>query len=110
MSVHECLPHLRTLLTEELNLWPAGCGNEPCQIPCSTILSDRDDRMPYWRAPQNLFIVESLPAAYSGLILLATSEEYAEFGRKFYSDANRSVVRFWFCRTFCLIGRSLLRC
>ncbi|VDL88999.1 unnamed protein product [Schistocephalus solidus] len=94
LSLRDCLPQLRTLLCEEYGLWPGHPGvpssqrATPPALACS-VLFDRNDPLEKWPPPQELFIAESLPSAYSGLILLATSPEYAEFAKKFYAASNR---------------------
>ncbi|BHF71366.1 RNA-binding protein Nova-1 [Sparganum proliferum] len=94
LSLRDCLPQLRTLLCEEYGLWPGGPTGPsspratPPALACS-ILFDKKDPLEKWPPPQELFIVESLPSAYSGLILLATSPEYADFAKKFYANSNR---------------------
>ncbi|VDL11712.1 unnamed protein product [Hymenolepis diminuta] len=85
LSVRECLPHLRDVLS----------GSNPFSLtntsdssrPLSVLVSGKGNKHPErpfsdaWAPPSEIFIVEALPAAYSGLILLATSKAYADFAR-----------------------------
>ncbi|KAL5109552.1 hypothetical protein TcWFU_010091 [Taenia crassiceps] len=94
LSLRECLPHLRSLLAEEgPNAFaPPSAHGSDSDKSLSALVAEKTPRSfsDAWTPPSELFIAESLPAAYSGLILLATSAAYADFARAFYSNASRN--------------------
>ncbi|VDD74171.1 unnamed protein product, partial [Mesocestoides corti] len=92
LSIRECLPHLRTVLADEYGIWPS---SETPSLPkslshCTVLVGHRPTPLENWRPPTELFIVEALPAAYSGLILLSPSKDYTELAQTFYADASRN--------------------
>nr|CDS29260.1 soluble guanylate cyclase gcy [Hymenolepis microstoma] len=94
LSVYECLPHLRDLLSE---LSPFSLNNSSdTSHSISVLVAEKRKKVskrPFsdaWTPPSEIFIVEPLPAAYSGLILLSTSKSYADFARSFYRDATKN--------------------
>ncbi|KAM7535817.1 hypothetical protein Aperf_G00000092045 [Anoplocephala perfoliata] len=91
LSIYECLPHLREVLSESN---PFSLTNTFTNTPLSVLVAKcRDAQRAFsdaWSPPSEIFIVEPLPAAYSGLILLATSKGYAEFARNFYIYATKN--------------------
>ncbi|VDO14938.1 unnamed protein product [Rodentolepis nana] len=102
LSIYECLPHLRDLLSES-NPFSLTDPSDT-RHPVSVLVAGKGNKVSKrsfsdaWTPPSEIFIVEPLPAAYSGLILLATSKGYADFARSFYRDATKNTVSFLFGR------------
>lgn len=108
LSLRECLPHLRSVLAEEgteafAALSVPGADSDK---PLSALVVGKALRSfsEAWTPPSELFIVEPLPAAYSGLILLATSTAYADFARAFYSNAARNCFPGSMYQTFYVVS------
>ncbi|CAH8459698.1 unnamed protein product [Schistosoma rodhaini] len=74
LGINDCLPQLNTIITSLEQ------GQQDTSNDDSSNLS-RSVEIP------KLYIIESLPAAYSGLILLGRNEKYTNAARKFYKTA-----------------------
>ncbi|VDP87583.1 unnamed protein product [Echinostoma caproni] len=92
LSIKDCLPSLAKLLDPRWTDYKI----EPAQ----TVFNHKSKRTRTCTevetepsAIPSLFIVEALPADYSGLILLARTSEYATAAEKFYHAAHRQKVR-----------------
>ncbi|VDK21299.1 unnamed protein product [Taenia asiatica] len=108
LSLRECLPHLRSLLSEEGTkaFAPPSVHGSDSDKSLSALVAENAPRSfsDAWTPPSELFIVESLPAAYSGLILLATSTAYADFARAFYFNASRNCFPGSMYQTFYVVS------
>ncbi|VDM17110.1 unnamed protein product [Hydatigera taeniaeformis] len=110
LSLRECLPHLKSLLAEEgtkaftLPSVDGNCNQD--DKPLSALIAEKVPRSlsEAWIPPSDLFIVEPLPATYSGIILLATSPAYAEFARAFYFNAARNCFPGSMYQTFYVVS------
>ena len=112
LSLYECLPHLRAVLAEKTQDFSSiSMGRGDARRPMSVLVAEKTSDK--WTPPSELHIVESLPAAYSGLILLATSTAYAKFARDFYETAARNSVGLYLiyhimpCSVYYFAGRVL---
>ncbi|CAH8464533.1 unnamed protein product [Schistosoma curassoni] len=74
LGINDCLPQLNTIITS-LEREQQDTPNDNSSNSCGSI-----------EIPK-LYIIESLPAAYSGLILLGRNEKYTNAARKFYKTA-----------------------
>ncbi|KAM3176777.1 hypothetical protein ACTXT7_005845 [Hymenolepis weldensis] len=94
LSVRECLPHLRDVLSgsNPFSLTSSSDASRPLSVLVSGKSNKHSERpfLDAWAPPSEIFIVEALPATYSGLILLTTSKAYADFARSFYRDATKN--------------------
>ncbi|KAF7255186.1 Soluble guanylate cyclase gcy [Paragonimus skrjabini miyazakii] len=79
LSVHQCLPQLARLLHRNL---PSSCS-----APTTSELSLSEGVS---GSTTKLSIIEPLPAAYSGLIVLGRTPQFAQVAQTFYTNAQTS--------------------
>ncbi|TNN08714.1 Soluble guanylate cyclase 88E isoform 1 [Schistosoma japonicum] len=75
LGINDCLPQLSNIITS-LEKEQHHNFNNDLSNSCTTV-----------EVPK-LYIIEALPAAYSGLILLGRNEKYTNAARKFYKSAT----------------------
>ncbi|CAL8072198.1 unnamed protein product [Calicophoron daubneyi] len=80
LSIKDCLPHLASLLYAQKPENVAGVTSIECE-------RDKDNSQDEFDKAPKLFICDPLPAAYSGLVVLARTEAYAEAAKRFYHSA-----------------------
>ncbi|VEL25383.1 unnamed protein product [Protopolystoma xenopodis] len=93
ISLQDCLPSLLKCLRDDHGLW----SSEPV---ANTFLAQAsrletsffNSRSRGIVPPSQLYLVEALPQAYSGLVLIATSWRYSIAALKYYKKASLTKV------------------